>query len=78
MFKGSFLKQDKATVTTPNVVNLIIVYDLDTWSRDLTKYFTLKDPLFGSVKLTTNPDQISIFILVMVLDLILIKFDVRL
>ena len=78
MFKGNFLKQDKATVTTPNVVNLIIVYDLDTWSRDLTKYFTLKDRLFGSVELTTNPDQISIFILVMVLDLILIKFDVRL
>ena len=32
------------------------VYGLDTWSRDLNSDFTLKDCLFGSVKLTKNAD----------------------
>ena len=51
-FKGSCLKQgDKE-----NVVNLFIVYELDTWSRDLNTEFTLKDCLFGAVKLTKNAD----------------------
>ena len=34
-FKGSCLKQDKATFTDKNMVNLLIVYELDTWTRDL-------------------------------------------
>ena len=38
------------------VVNLFIVYELDRWSRDLNTDFTLKDCLFGSVKLTKNVD----------------------
>ena len=56
-FKGSCLKQeDKASFTPNNVINLFIVYKLDTWSRDLNIGFTLKDCLFGSVKLTKNAD----------------------
>ena len=55
-FKGSCLKQDKATFTPNNVVNLFIVYELDTWSLNLNTDFTLKDCLFGSVKLTKNAD----------------------
>ena len=35
---------------------LIIVYELDTWPRDLNTDFTLKYYLFGSVKLTKNAD----------------------
>ena len=38
------------------MVNLFIVYELDTWSRDLSTDVTLKDCLFGAVKLTKNAD----------------------
>ena len=33
-----------------------MVYELDAWSKDLNIDFTLKDCLFGSVKLTKNFD----------------------
>ena len=56
-FKGSCLKKkDKAPFTPSNVVNLFIAYELDTWSRDLNTGFTLKDCLFGAVKITKNVD----------------------
>ena len=55
-FKGSLLKQCKVAFTPNNVVNLFIVYELDTRSRNLNTDFTLKDCLFGSVKLTKNAD----------------------
>ena len=56
-FEESCLKQEDKTPSTPkNVVSLFIVYDLDTWSRDLNTDFTLKDCLFGAVKLSKNPD----------------------
>ena len=56
-FKESFLKQeDNAPFTLNNVVNLFIDYDLDRWSRDINISFTLKDWLFGTVKLTKNAD----------------------
>ena len=50
-FTGSCLKQDN---TLNNVVNLSIVYELDRWSQDLNAKFTLKDCLFGNVKITEN------------------------
>ena len=34
----------------------MIIYELDTWSRNLNSDFTLKDCLFGSVKLAKNAD----------------------
>ena len=34
----------------------MIVYELDTWSQDLNSDFTLKDRLFGGVKLSKNAD----------------------
>ena len=56
-FKGSYLKQeDKADFTPNNVVNLFIIYELDTWSRDLNTNFTLKDCLLRAVKLNKNDD----------------------
>ena len=55
-FKGSCFKQDKATFTPKNVVNLLVVFELDTWSQDLSTDFTLNNYLFGSVKLTKNVD----------------------
>ena len=43
-FKGSCLKQeDKPPITLKNVINLFIVYELDTWSRDINTGFTLKN-----------------------------------
>ena len=42
--KWSRLKQHKVTL-----VNLFIVYELDTWPKDLNSGFTLKYFLFGTV-----------------------------
>ena len=53
-FKGNILKQDKATFTPDNVVNLYVAYELVTWSKDLNSEFTLKYSLFGAIKLTKN------------------------
>ena len=60
-FKRSCLKQDKVTFTTTNVVNLSTVYELDAYSKELSIDFTLKDCLFGTIKLTknTDPDKYS-------------------
>ena len=54
-FAGSCLKQeDNAAYTLNNVVHLFIVYELDRWPQGLSAKFTLKDCLFGTVKLTKN------------------------
>ena len=56
-FKGSCLKQEKTTVIHINVVNFLIVFKLDPWSRDLNIKFTLNNYLFGAVKWTKNADS---------------------
>ena len=53
-FKGSCLKQDKAPFPPNNVVKLYTVYELNTWSQELSAEFTRKDCLFGAVKVTKN------------------------
>ena len=61
-FKASYLKEeDKAGYTPKNLVNFVIIYEWETWSRDLDSDFTLKNYLFGGVKLTknTDPDEYS-------------------
>ena len=56
-FKGSCLKQEnKAAFTQKNVVNVFIVYELDSWPRDLGTDFTLGGYLFRGIKLTKNAD----------------------
>ena len=55
-FKGNCLKQDKVAFTPNKVVNLFIFYELGRWSKDLNADFTLKDCLFGAVKITKNAD----------------------
>ena len=56
-FEGRFLKQeDKAPFTPNNVVNLLIVYELHRWSRNLNADYTLKDCLFEAFKITKNAD----------------------
>ena len=55
--EGNYLKQEDTTHFTPsNVVNLFIVYKLDTWSRGLNAEFTIKDCFFGNVKINKNAD----------------------
>ena len=57
-FKGNCLKQEDEAAYTPKiVVNLFIVYELDTWSQDLNTEFALLGCLFGTVKLTKNADK---------------------
>ena len=38
-FRGRYLKQVKATFTHRNVINVFIVYELDTWSVTLGDWF---------------------------------------
>ena len=38
------------------MVNLHIVYELKMWSEDLNAEFTLKNCLFGNVRITRNAD----------------------
>ena len=70
IFKGNFLIQKNATFTPPNMINFFIAYKLDRWSSDLNSDFTLKDSLFGGVKLKM---QINTYILVMLLDSIRVQ-----
>ena len=56
VFKGGRLKQKNAICTPPNRINFYIVYELDSWPRDLDSEFTLKSWLFGGVKLAKNAD----------------------
>ena len=45
-FKESCLKQNNIRLTPKNVVNLFIIYELDTWSRYLkTLFYAVKLPL---------------------------------
>ena len=48
-FKGSCLNQEEATFTPNSVVNVFIIYELNTWSQDLNTDFTLKNCFFASV-----------------------------
>ena len=50
------MKQDKKAFTHRNVVNLVIVPEFDTFSRNLNTKFSLSNSLFGAVKLTKNAD----------------------
>ena len=53
---GSCLKQDKTTFTHGIIVNIYIVYELSFSSHKYDDYPTLKNYLFGAVKLTKNAD----------------------
>ena len=59
VFKGSYLKQ-KAQLLLLLILYIyiffLIVYELNTWSRDLNSEITLKYCLFGAVKLAKNAD----------------------
>ena len=72
-FEGSCLKQNK-TSFSHRTVNLFTVYELNTWSRDLSIDFKLDEYLFGSIKLTKGTDINKYgYILVMKLDSMHVK-----
>ena len=48
------MKQDKAIFTHSNVLNLFIVYVLDTCLKDLSTELTLVGCIFAAVKSTKN------------------------
>ena len=54
-FNGSCLIQDKITYTPQTIVNIYIVYET-TKNNYISDYASLENCLFGSVKLTKNPD----------------------
>ena len=55
-FEGSYLKQEDKAAFTPKNVIFFIVYELDSWPRDLNTDFTLGGCFFGGVKLIKNAD----------------------
>ena len=57
IFKGRRLNQRNTTFTPLNVITYFIIYELDTWSRELNSDVNLKDCLFGGVKLAENAEQ---------------------
>ena len=54
-FKGDLLRQNKATYNHGNIVNIYIVYERSCTFTSQSN-FTLKNPLFGAVKITKNAD----------------------
>ena len=53
-FNGNCSRQDIIYFIHRNVVNLYLVYELNTCSKDLNTDFALCNCLFGAVKLTEN------------------------
>ena len=51
------MKEDKTTFTHRNLINLFIVYELGTCTRDLSITVTSGDCLFRAVKLNKNADH---------------------
>ena len=57
-FNNSGLVQKSLSSLYNNfILNLYIVYELNTWPQNPTNNFTLKNCLFGTVKLTRNADK---------------------
>ena len=50
-FVGCCLKQIKITFTYGKTVNIYIVYEISLWDHGNDNYPTLKNSLFGAVKL---------------------------
>ena len=61
IFKESCWKEKEATFAHLIMIIFFIIYKLNTWSRILNSDFTLKDCLFGGVKLAKNADPDKYF-----------------
>ena len=69
-FKGNCSAQDDVYFAHFNVVDVFIVYELGTWSRDWNTGFTLGDCLFGFVRSYKNPSPYGY--IAMIYDLTLV------
>ena len=67
-FNGDYLKQEKITFNHGKIVNIYIVYEIER-RVDISSYPTLKNCLFGSVKLTKH--NILMLICINLLDMVL-------
>ena len=54
--EDSCLKQNITSFRQRNFMNLFIVFELDTWSRDLKTIIALGRSLFRTKKLSKNAD----------------------
>ena len=55
--KSVVVEKSSSSLYSNFILNLYIVYELSKWSRNPTNKFTLKNCLFGTVKLTRNADK---------------------
>ena len=57
IFSGNYIKESKAIYPTKSVVNIYIVYKLDTIKSSRNTDFTIQNTLFGAVKITEDPSD---------------------
>ena len=55
LLRGSCLKEDEAKIKFQKIINIYIVYDLQS-NLNYNPDFTLENCLFGAVKITKNTD----------------------
>ena len=56
-FSGNYVKGNKSIYPVKSVVNIYIVYELDTIKSTRNTDFTIQNPLFGAVKITEDPSE---------------------
>ena len=59
IFSGNYVKENKAIYPVKSVVNIYIVYKLDTIKSSRNTDFTIQNALFGVVKITEDPSDFS-------------------
>ena len=55
-FSGNYVKENKSIYSVKSVMNIYIVYSLDSISNTRNTDFTTQNCLFGAVKITNNAD----------------------
>ena len=59
IFSGNYVKENKVTYPSKSVVNIYIVYKLDTIKPTRNTDFTIQNALFGAVIITEDPSDSS-------------------
>ena len=59
IFSGNYIKESKSIYPIKSVVNIYIVYKLDTISSTRNTGFTLQNSLFGAAKIAKDPSDSS-------------------
>ena len=53
---GSYLKVARVSFTPNKIRNLYIVFEIKSWPSYFDNGFTLRNSLFGAIKVSENPD----------------------